>query len=592
MQTPAETPLTAGLPRMRPYLWLALVALGPLALLLLRFAPAANQISFYSPLSHILISADASLLCAALAVLLLRVAYRAQDGRIFLVGMGFLSTASMLIVSYRLSTADGCCDTMISWPPLLSLCVGGFFFCLSGLDLSVRTNRWLMRRAGIGLIAYLCVWLVYSWFFLLPSQSSQALEATSNTALSNAVFVALGIGGLGCYVFAIRRHYRLYRRAPSPAGLAITCGILLFGEALFTALQAQPYSLAFWLYHIEVATGFTVISYAILRTYHHGQSDESLLERVFLAGTRSRLQVENALALDALIITLACAEQPTPALRRTLQRRFGLMESQLEVLEQASAAVAQERRQHNELQRLNTALQQLEQDKELLVQMLVHDLKNPLAAQSGCIEVLQQQTLTQYQYQLLEQIQRSGKILGDLIDNLLDIARLEQGRLEIQRSLVPPRDLLETCVGELQSLMSEEQKHCLIETANDLPLLNIDLQLMRRVISNLISNAIKHTPAGTTILLRSYLAPSSDVQRGAPRLVVEVADTGPGIETEFLDHIFEKFERASKNQPERYRNTGLGLTFCRLATEAQGGTIGVTSRVGHGTTFRLELPAR
>jgi signal transduction histidine kinase len=581
---------------MRPYLWLALIAFGPLALIVLLLEPSIDQISFHNPLSHILISADASLLGAALAVLLLRVAYRAQDGRVFLVGMGFLSTASMLIISYRLSTprtTPGCCDVLISWPPLLSLCAGGIFFCLSGLHLSARVNRWLMRQAGVGLILYLCVWLVYSWFFLMLGQPADTLASPGGASDHNTLFIALGIGGLCCYAFAIQRHYQFYRGAPSPAGLAITCGIVLFGEALLTALQAELYTVSFWLYHIELAAGFSVISYAMLRTYHRGQTDENLLERVFLTGTRSRLQVENALAMDALIVTLACAEQPTPALRQTLQHRFGLMESQLEVLEQAAAAVAQERHQRKELQRLNEALKQLEQDKELLTQMLVHDLKSPLAAQSSCLDLLQHEPLTTYQHQLLENAQRCGNILSDLINNLLDIARLEQGSLEIQRSLVPPRDLLETCASELQGWISEEHKHIQIEAAGELPLLSVDLQLMRRVILNLLSNAIKHTPAGTNIRLRSYLSPASEALPGsAPRLVVEIADSGPGIAAEYLDHIFDKFAHTNGNKPGCYNNTGLGLTFCRLATEAQGGTIAVTSKLGQGTTFRLELPGR
>ena len=198
MRAPAEPPLAATMPRLRPYAWLALIAFGPLALLLLQLVPSFNQISFHNPLSHILISADASLLGAALAVLLLRVAYRAQDGRIFLVGMGFLSTASMLIVSYRLATPgtlQGCCDNLLSWPPLLSLCVGGIFLCLSGLDLSPRANRWLMRQAGVIIIVYLSTWLVYSWFFLNLAQPTD-ITSTNSTTDQQTLFTLLGIGGL------------------------------------------------------------------------------------------------------------------------------------------------------------------------------------------------------------------------------------------------------------------------------------------------------------------------------------------------------------------------------------------------------------
>jgi signal transduction histidine kinase len=122
----------------------------------------------------------------------------------------------------------------------------------------------------------------------------------------------------------------------------------------------------------------------------------------------------------------------------------------------------------------------------------------------------------------------------------------------------------------------------------------------------LISNAIKHTSDGTAITLRAYLAskqppedqpvasagaePAAD-DRGPVRIVIEVADTGPGIPAEYLDRIFEKFVRVGGRTKGQHQSTGLGLTFCRLAVEAHGGTIGVASQVGVGTTFQLELPA-
>jgi signal transduction histidine kinase len=621
---------------MHPRRWLLLVSLGLILLLVLKFIPTLDQATWHDALSHLLISGDASLLSAALAVLTLRVAYRARDGRIFLVGMGFLSTASMLIVHYRLSTPSmllAGCDFVTLWPPLLSLGVGGIFFALSGVDLSLRANHWLMRLAGAGLVAYLILWLLYSWIFLTWAASLQAstpalvLTGTHTCAAGRDLFastwllamgpkaasapldalqLALGIGGLGCYGFALRRHYRLYRRSPSPAGLALTCGIALFAEALLSVLFSHPYTPSFWLYHIELAAGYSVIGYAMLRAYHHGQSDESLLEWLFLSATRTRLQAGCARAMDELITTLAHAEHPPATLQRTLQYRFGLTESQLQVLAQAAAAVAQERRQRQELQQLNAALRQLEQDKNLLTQMLVHDLKNPLAGQLGCLELLQREPLTEYQHLLLKSTLRSSKNLSDLITNVLDLTRLEEGHLELEYSLVPPRDLLDDCANELRGWSTEEHKTIRVEAAADLPLLHVDLRLIRRVLLNLLSNAIKHTWAGTDITLRAYATgqqplanapvapartePAADDSDPA-RIIIEVADTGPGIPAENIERIFEKFVRASGRRQGHQDSTGLGLTFCRLAVEAHGGKISVASQVSVGTTFQLDLPA-
>ena len=627
---------TLQTPRMHARLWLLLVSLGPILLLMLKLVPPLDQVTLHNALSHLLISGVASLLSAALAVLMLRVAYRAQDGRIFLVGMGFLSTASMLIVHYRLSTSSmllAGCDFVTIWSPLLSLAVGGLFFALSGLDLSFRANRWLMRLAGIGLLVYLIVWLIYSWVFLVwaPSLRTSTPDLVSRfggtlscaprgTLLANrwplpsgpiaalapldALQLALGIGGFGCYCFAVWRHCRLYRQSPSLAGLALTCGIVLFGEALLTVLLSQHYTPSFWLYHIELATGYSVIGYAMLRAYHHGQTDERLLERLFLSSTRTRLHAGYVRTMDELIRTLEHAEHPPLALQRTLQYRFGLTESQIQVLEQAAAAVAQERRQWHEVAQLNAELRHLEEEKNLFIQMLVHDLKNPLAAQLGYLDLLQREPLTEYQRLLLEGALHSGKHQTDLIANLLDLTQLEEGQLELEFSLVSPRDLLHACADELRGWIAEENKTIRVEVAADLPLLHVDAGLIRRVLLNLLSNAIKHTTAGTDITLRAFAAgkhPPEDV-RVAPALtepaaddidpgcmIIEVADTGPGIPAEYLDRIFEKFVRVGGRSQGRHDSTGLGLTFCRLAVEAHGGRISVTSQVGVGTTFQLEL---
>jgi len=111
---------------------------------------------------------------------------------------------------------------------------------------------------------------------------------------------------------------------------------------------------------------------------------------------------------------------------------------------------------------------------------------------------------------------------------------------------------------------------------------NCDPGLIRRVIGNLLGNALKFTPASGSITITA----SSDGRTAR----VEVADTGPGIPADFLDRVFDKFSQASEGRSRKRYSTGLGLTFCKLAIEAHGGTIGVTSEVGVGTQFWFELP--
>jgi signal transduction histidine kinase len=625
------------------YLRLALLTAGPLALLLLKWNPALDQKILHDPLTHVVITLVASLLGVVLALLVLHVARRAQDGRVFLIGMGFLSAASIFI-THSISTPNVLMTgrgLATSLSGLISLTLGGVFFALSGLPLTPSRNQWLMRHVRLLLLGFLVFWLVYNWVFLLvipnivaqqasgpavqavntPAAHSQDHQAQNNAeapapggeagqanqqsqpnaaapAVSTLDLVrgALVILGSGCYIIAVGRHFIFYRRSPSQAGLGLIYGMAFFGEALLTQYFAQLYAFSFWLYHIQEFTGFAVISYTVLGAYRRGLSDEPLMESLLLPGTRARLQAGYAQAMDALVESLSRGQQPTPALRDALRARFGLAESQVRVLEEAATAVAQERRQRQELEQLNQSLRQLETHKDQLTQMIVHDLKNPLTALIGFLEILRLDRLTADQRGLLDNALRSGRNLSDLIGDLLDIGRIEEGRLELARIQITPCNLLVECAGEMRGWLAQEGKTISVEAADDLPPLNADYRLMRRVILNLLSNAIKHTPAGTHISLRAaqhLLLPAAGAdQAGAAvsQIVLVVEDNGPGIPPVYLERIFEKFGRFSAEQPALQSSTGLGLTLCRLVVEAHGGTIGVTSEVGQGTAFRVTMP--
>jgi two-component system, OmpR family, sensor kinase len=620
---PAGTPL-------RAYLWLALLAAGPLILFILNWNPALNRTILHDPLVHVQITLTASLLGVILALLVLHVARRAQDGRIFLIGMGFLSTAGIFI-THSISTPNVLMSgrgLATSMSGVISLVLGSIFFALSGLNLSPRFNRRLMRHARIWLLVFLAFWLAYNWLFLVSIPTLSAGQATttstpaaqstghdrnadpqvaqheqpqppapsSSTSMLNLLRGALVIVGLGCYVFAVGRHSMFYRRSPSRAGLGLTCGMTLFGEALLSQYFSQVYTYSFWLYHIQEFAGFAVISYTVLVAYRRGLTDETLLESLLLPGTRARLQAGYATAMEELVESLSRGQQPMPALRDALRARFGLAESQVRVLEEAATAVAQERRQRQELEQLNQSLRLLEAHKDQLTQMIVHDLKNPLTALLGFLEILRLDHLTIDQSALLQNAVRSGRNLSDLINDLLDIRRIEEGRLELEYIQLAAHDLLAECADEMHGWLTQEGKTISVEAPAKLPPLYADNRLMRRVILNLLSNAIKHTPTGTHICLRAaphLLLPAhgaDPASAAVSQMLIEVEDNGPGIPPDHLERIFEKFGRFSSEHPALQSSTGLGLTLCRLVVEAHGGTIGVTSILGQQTIFRVTMP--
>src|SRR5439155_7349390 len=161
-----------------------LLAAGPLVLLILNWNPAIDQTTLHDPLTHVLITLVASLLGVVLALLVLHVARRAQDGRVFLIGMGFLSAASIFI-THSISTPDVLMSgrgfaTGISG--LISLMLGGVFFALSGLNLSPQFNRWLMRHARLWLLVFLVFWLTYNWVFLITIPAISVAQESSPAA--------------------------------------------------------------------------------------------------------------------------------------------------------------------------------------------------------------------------------------------------------------------------------------------------------------------------------------------------------------------------------------------------------------------------
>ncbi|HEU4323889.1 MAG TPA: ATP-binding protein [Roseiflexaceae bacterium] len=629
--SPLDLPASRHPDARHVYAWLTPLLLGPLLLLTLKLVPSIDQVIYHSPAGHALISGAAATLGAILALLVLRIAHRAQDGRVFLTGLGFLCTASIFFI-HAIATPDVLFigrDLATSLSAPISLMSGGALFALSGLNLSPRVDRWLTRHARGVLVVFLAGWLSYGWvmlFWLVPA-STQANQTSAHSAAHGAAHGAhadgyagpvgeyappadhsppvptpteglggliqstsarrvIGLIGLALYVFAVTRHMRLYLRAPSVAGLAIICGIGLFGQALLTQLFATNYTITFWLYHVQEFCGFGVISYGVLVAYRRGLSEETLLESLFLTRTSARIQARYARVLDTLVEALSRGARPTPALHTALSTQFGFSESQIRVLEHAALAVATERQQRHELERLNAELRELERSRDQLTQMVVHDLKNPLTALVGFLEMVRLGPLTEDQSQALEGALRSGKNLNGLISDLLDIGRMESGRMELERSLFLPLDLLTSSAAELSGWLQQTQKQVRVEVPDELPLINGDMRLLRRVLLNLISNAIKHTPAGTTITLR---ASACETPGGQPCVTLEVADNGPGVPPALRERIFEQYV-GSGGESGGQRSTGLGLTFCRLAVEAHGGTIELADQPQPGATFRIRVP--
>ncbi len=231
-------------------------------------------------------------------------------------------------------------------------------------------------------------------------------------------------------------------------------------------------------------------------------------------------------------------------------------------------------------------MEEYEKIKDSLTHMIIHDLNNPLMAISGRLQLLKmdEENFNEEQKESLNAALLASKDLKIMIGSLLDISKMEEGKLKIRAEDFQLKDLVVDVVGEMDIIAQKEEKSVSVDTSQDMPNISADKELVRRVIFNLISNAIKHSPSKGVILVKVFFKQEDQ------NFYIQVKDPGEGIPKEYLDKIFDKFVQVEDNKAKMGR--GLGLTFCKMAVEAHGGKIWVKSELGKGSTFYLTIPLK
>ncbi len=236
------------------------------------------------------------------------------------------------------------------------------------------------------------------------------------------------------------------------------------------------------------------------------------------------------------------------------------------------------------LKQTNADLRESERLRDDLMHMIVHDLRNPITAMMGGIDMLlltSAGAMDEDRLRMLKNARHSGQTLLKLVSEILDISKMEAGKFRLHLEEVELCDLVRQNVEEMQAVAMLEEQHLEMECQERELVVRCDAQLIGRVVANLLSNALKHTPEGGTI--RVVVGRYDE-----DKLIVSVSDTGPGIPEAYRQRIFEKFGQVESRTARR--GTGLGLTFCKMAVEAHGGRIWVESEVGQGSTFSFTLP--
>ena len=232
-------------------------------------------------------------------------------------------------------------------------------------------------------------------------------------------------------------------------------------------------------------------------------------------------------------------------------------------------------------------LRELEKVRDDLMKMIVHDLKPPQTSIIATLEMLADGDLgavTGSQQDALRDTENKAQELLRLIEDLLEVARIEETSISLDLEPLDPGSLVHEIMNDWTLRLQQERASTTIEVAPDVPPFPGDRSLLKRVFGNLIQNSLIHS--STAVELRIFA-------RTDPRGVLfTVADNGPGIPPQYHEVIFHKFERVKTPNVPRVRSSGLGLAFCRLVVEAHGGRIWVQSAEGAGSAFHILFPVR
>jgi two-component system sensor histidine kinase KdpD len=231
---------------------------------------------------------------------------------------------------------------------------------------------------------------------------------------------------------------------------------------------------------------------------------------------------------------------------------------------------------------LSQVLKDTERLQTALLNSISHDLRTPLVSIIGVLSSLQEEgmNLDEAARENMIQVARDeADRLNRLITNLLDVSRIEAGALKLNRQ---PSDVQELVGAALEQMGDRiRSRPILVNLLPGLPFVSVDSSLMVQALFNILDNAVKYSPDGSQIEING--------RQEGNRVIVEVADHGPGIPEQDLAHVFEKFYRVQRS--DRVTGTGLGLSICKGIVEAHGGRVVAENRRGGGAVFRLTLPA-
>src|SRR3954453_15820579 len=259
-----------------------------------------------------------------------------------------------------------------------------------------------------------------------------------------------------------------------------------------------------------------------------------------------------------------------------------------ELRERVREATAELAEQNELLRRQAFQLEQASAAKSQFLANVSHELRTPLNAIMGYTHLMLEGVsgdMTPPQLDKLGRIDANARHLLAVINDLLDIARIESGKMPVQMERIPLPELIEEVMTEVEPVIAGTRLAVERTLSPDLPEIETDRQKVKQIVLNLLSNALKFTPQGSVAIRLEH-------EPGADEIAIAVIDTGIGIAEENQKTIFEAFEQANSSYARRQGGTGLGLSICRRLAHILDGRITLVSRLGEGSTFTLYLPSK
>ncbi len=283
-------------------------------------------------------------------------------------------------------------------------------------------------------------------------------------------------------------------------------------------------------------------------------------------------------------------------LEKRIDQQSEIIEYEQERNEELNRDKQQVVQRYDALQQVKDQLDVKLQHKSDTLAVLSHEIRNPLNGISSVIELLETTGLTPEQHAYIQIIKKSSHTLMDLLNNVLELSRLESGKMTVESELFDLPTLVEEAAYVFAAKALERNIELIMDIEEEIPLLYGDTRKIRQILINLISNAIKFTNQGD-VLIQANIISEGDEPLDVPAIVseprvslqVSITDTGIGMEPKQLERLFERYYRAGLRE-SAYTGTGLGLVVCKQLIELMEGQIEVNSVAGQGSVFSFTLP--